>query len=126
MRSPDASLRPLIERIVDMFRSGDTARVNELFAPDYLDHQGLGEPVTGPDGFRTVVRAARSSYDRLDVEIKDMVESADKVCVRLAWRGTKGSRVVGRETIDILRIAGGLIVEHWGARLWVDDRDTSR
>lgn len=124
--SNSGKLGPLVERVVEIFRSGDTSRVNDLFASSYLDHQGLGEPVTGPDGFRTVVHAARSSYDHLDVDIEDFIESANKVCVRLAWRGTKGMRVVERETIDILRIGDGLIVEHWGARLWIDEHDIRR
>jgi hypothetical protein len=68
----------LVERITKMFSTGDTSTAAAVFAPNYLDHQGLGEPVKGPEGFEDVVAAARRSYDELAVRILDAVAEGDK------------------------------------------------
>jgi len=58
----------VMEAMVAMFTSGDLADLEATVHPDYLDHQGLhGESIHGPAGFATVVAAARSGYNNLDV-----------------------------------------------------------
>lgn len=111
--------------IVAIFATGDLGDVDSLIAADYIDHQGLrGIQISGPDGFRRVVTAARGAYPAgLNVLVEDSVAEADKVVLRLRWRGTarrsasEQPEFVERETIDILRFVGGEAVEHWGARL---------
>ena len=102
-----------------MFSTGDVSRVREVFADGYIDHQGLGgEKVRGPDGFARVVRAARNPerYADVAVTIEDAIVEGDRAAVRLRWRQTLCSgEEVRRETIDLLRIADGRVVEHWGA-----------
>ena len=109
-----------------MFSTGDASIAEDVFSANYLDHQGLGEgPLTGPDGFRYVVRVVRSAYAELDVRIEDVLIDEDKVAARLRWSGIRDGRSVERETIDILRIDRGRIAEHWGARLWFSERQGS-
>jgi hypothetical protein len=107
----------VLRAMVDMFNTGDLGRLDEVVDPQYLDHQGLrGRPMCGPDGFATVVRAARSGYERLDVRIDDVIQGDDRAAARLSWRGVRASgESVSRETLEIVRTERGRAIEHWGA-----------
>lgn len=97
-----------------MFATGDVSGVADTVAANYVDHQ---DRLHGRQGFVEVVAGARSGYDALHVEIQDVIEASDRVAVRLRWTGHRPSGDTDvRETIDIVRVAGGLAVEHWGAR----------
>jgi ketosteroid isomerase-like protein len=103
-----------------MFSTGDVRDAETLFSANYVDHQGLrGETIMGVDGFRRVVSAARAPYKRLEVTVLATTIDADKISARLQWRGTTETdeRPVEREPIEILRIADGRVVEHWGTRV---------
>jgi ketosteroid isomerase-like protein len=114
--------------LVVMFRTGDTAAVRSTVGDDYVDHQGVGSgEIIGPDGFGFVVETARRDFETLDVSVEDLFEQGDRAVARLLWRATRASGdVVERETIDIVRVADGVAVEHWGAERWSTDRPASR
>ncbi len=103
--------------MVEMFATGDVSGVASVVHAEYLDHQGLGgDPMHGPQGFTTVVMAARTNAARLDVEIADIIAGGDRVVLRLRWsRRDVDARHSVRETIEILRFQDNLAVEHWGA-----------
>jgi predicted ester cyclase len=103
--------------MVAMFASGDPGRAGDVVDVDYLDHQGLGDgPLRGVDGFAFVVRTNFAAYDELAVRIDDLFATPDRVAARITWEGRRlDGEVTTRQTIDILRIAGGKAVEHWGA-----------
>lgn len=104
--------------MVAMFSSGDVSEVETHVHADYFDHQGLGgQPIRGPSGFATVVAAARSDYEHLEVTVEDLITGADRAAARLRWHGTRlHGEVVRRETLEIVRIVDGRAVEHWGGR----------
>src|SRR5688572_19752942 len=95
----------VLVEMVRMFSTGDLSRLRETIHAEYLDHQGLGgEPVQGPDGFASVVAAARSSYKELTVTVADLIEANDRAAARLKWEGTRLSgEQVARETLEIVR-----------------------
>jgi predicted ester cyclase len=68
------------------------------------------------------VQVARRAFTELHVRIEDVLIDDDKVAARLRWSGIRDGRSVERETIDILRVEHGRVVEHWGARLWASER----
>ncbi len=70
------------QKIVEMFATGDLVQLNEVIAPGYLDHQGLGGvEIRGQHGFRQVVTAARTGLPNLRVVIDDLIAEGDKVVV---------------------------------------------
>jgi predicted SnoaL-like aldol condensation-catalyzing enzyme len=104
--------------MVQMFATGDVGTVAETISEAYRDHQGMnGNDVVGQDGFVRVVKAARQMRD-LELRVEDMFAEGDRAVVRIRWRGVlNDGRRVERETIDIVRVADGRAVEHWGTRL---------
>jgi hypothetical protein len=114
-RSPADVLRAMVE----MFATGDVSDVADVVAADYLDHQGLGTgEMHGVDGFVEVVAVARHGYAQLSVEMISFDERPDRVEGRLRWQGVRDDNtVVRRETIETVRVASGLAVEHWGTHV---------
>ena len=107
-------------RMVQIFESGDLADIRFVVSDQYVDHQGLdGCEIRGRDGFARVVSAARSAWRDLRVTAEDAIAAGDRVAARLHWHGTKEQGTpMDRETIDIVRFADAVAVEHWGSRLW--------
>lgn len=121
--SEDGMVRPMtstgvLKAMVAIFASGDPSDAAAVVAEEYLDHQGLGaEPIRGIDGFALVVRTNHTTYKHQEISIEDLFGVDDRAVARIRWRGQRhDGAVVDRETIDIIRVADGRAVEHWGAR----------
>ncbi|MYD28365.1 MAG: ester cyclase [Dehalococcoidia bacterium] len=107
--------------MVQFFNTGDLSALPSVVATDYVDHQGVGQgPLLGPDGFAGVVRLSRDRHPELSVDIDELHVAGDVVVAKLNWsepkpRGTEQHTY--RRTIEVVRFAEGLAVEHWGERL---------
>jgi hypothetical protein len=114
----------LTRQIVEIFDHGALDLIPSVIAPEYVDHQGLGEQeIRGPDGFRAVVEAARRD-EGVHVTVEDLVADEEKAAVRLRWYGVnQAGVVVTRETLDMLRFANGRLIEHWGSLLFRHEQE---
>jgi predicted ester cyclase len=114
-----AEAEALTRKIVEIFDIGAFDLIPSVIAPEYVDHQGLGEKeIRGPDRFREVVEAARR-YEGLHVTVEDLVADEERAAARLRWHEvSQAGVVVTRETLDMLRFANGRLVEHWGSQLF--------
>jgi predicted ester cyclase len=73
----------------------------------------------GPNEFKQIVMDTRAAAQNLKVMIEDLISDGDKVVGRLGWQITDlAGKEIKRETIDILRLDNGQVVEHWGAEAW--------
>jgi predicted ester cyclase len=104
------------------FSQGDLAVVDELFAPNFVEHQPRVCPPTA-DGVKGIIAYLRQALPDLHYTIEDIAASGDRVWGRLHARGTHQGTFLGiaptavqiRITvIDICRFVDGKIVEHWG------------
>ena len=104
--------------MVDVFNSGRFDGVETIVDGGYVDYQGLGgQPLLGPSGFKSVVSAARSGFDSLNVIVEDLIETEDQAVARLRWKGArKSGESEERETVEWIRVRGEVAVEHWGGR----------
>lgn len=119
-----------LKKIVEIFNTGDFSTVDSIFSAEYIDHQNDNEREPdvkndGPEEFKQVVTGARKSLPNLNVSIEDMFSENNKVVGRLQWHSTTPSgKKIDRETIDILRLADGKVVEHWGAQTWTSETNS--
>jgi steroid delta-isomerase-like uncharacterized protein len=117
-----ALARQMVEEI---FNRGNIDSADEFLAPNFAEREELpaGLP-RGREGVKQLTTMWRGAFPDLKATIEDIVAEGDKVVIRQTWSGTHtggefmgvpptGKRVsVG--VIDIIRIAGGKFVEHWG------------
>jgi len=107
----------------EVHNKGNLAVIDEVTAVDFIDHDPMvAELPPGPEGVKQEFSMLRAAFPDLHVTVEDMVAEGDKVVSRLTMRGTHkgefmGIAPTGKQitvaVIDILRIVGGKIVEHW-------------
>jgi predicted ester cyclase len=117
-------MKTQLERIpLEVFNQGNFGLIDELIAPNFIEHSAQpGVPPTR-DGFMQLAIALRSAFPDVHYTVEDAVEAGDKVVHRLAASGTMkgdflgipatGTRATWTE-IHIGRVANGRLVEHWG------------
>ena len=110
----------------EVFNQGDLAIVDELVAPDFLNHDvPPGMNNRGPDSTRQIVRMLRTAFPDLHFTIEELVAEADTVAGRVTMRGThlgpfQGIPATGRSFEQVhmhfVRFRGGKAIEHWAVR----------
>jgi len=116
-----ALVRQMVE---EMFNRGNIGRADEFLAPDFIEREELppGMP-RDREGVKQLTAMLRGAFPDFRATIDDMVAEGDKVVMRMTWRGTHKGEFMGIPptgksvsfgVIDIIRIAGGKFVEHWG------------
>ena len=110
----------------EVFNKGDLAIVNELVAPDFLNHEVLpGMNNRGPDSTRQVVRMLRAAFPDLHFTVEDLVAEGDTVAGRVTMSGThlgpfQGIPPTGRSFqqahMHFVRFRDGKAIEHRAVR----------
>jgi steroid delta-isomerase-like uncharacterized protein len=115
--------KAIMRRFWEVWEEGDIDRLDEMLAPDYVNHT-LAAPdlPPGPEGVKEVIRMFRSGMPNLRVTIEDMIAEGDRVATRYALEGTHrgdlfGVAPTGRrlsiKSMTVERLSEGKIVEHW-------------
>jgi steroid delta-isomerase-like uncharacterized protein len=102
---------------------GNLDIVNELCAPDYIDHAPpLPGMPAGNAGVREANRQLRAAFPDTVHIIEDQIAEGDTVVTRLRARGTFANDILGIPAngklieitgVTIHRLANGKLVEHW-------------
>ena len=103
-----AVVRRFIEEILN---NQNVALVDELFAPDYVNHMMPG----GREGFKQFFPMLRSAYPdlKMEINIERMMAEGDYVMVRATMRITNAGKEATGSGLGEYRLANGKIVEDW-------------
>jgi Predicted ester cyclase len=113
-----ALMRRLIEVGIGL---GDMAVIEEIVAPDGIEHQRGNNP--GVDGVKEVTTTLHRWMSDFSLTVEDVAVSGDLVWTRNRARGVNTGSVMGNpptgkaveiDVIDIFRFEDGKVVEHWG------------
>jgi serine phosphatase RsbU (regulator of sigma subunit)/ketosteroid isomerase-like protein len=128
--------KALVRRLYEEQAKGNLAVIDEVLAPDYIDHDRVPGQAPDREGYKQAVAAYNAAFSALRVDIVDQVAAGDKVVTRLAVSGTHDRREygglapTGREVthklIAIHRIVGGKIVEEWAEGTNISDMTQQR
>jgi len=122
---PTEQNKAIFRRMVEeIFNRGNMNLVDEFLAPDFIEREELPPGIPpGREGVKQMTMMMRSAFPDFKVAIDDMIAEGDKVVIRQTWTGThKGDfmgvpptgKSISFGVIDIIRVAGGKFVEHWG------------
>ena len=121
--SAEESKATMRRYFLDAFEQGNIDLLDELLAPDYVNHTPATPDLpTGPEGVKGVVTMFRSAMPDLRVLIEDMIAEGDKVATRYTLEGTHEGELFGVpptgqrlsiESITVERVSDGKIREHW-------------
>jgi predicted ester cyclase len=125
MTTTEGTPRQVLQRMFDEgFSTGDDSIVDELCAPDLVEHQfGLaGRGTAAIAHVKAAIRDVHGMAPDLRFTIEDVAQSGDTIWVRVRGRGTAtgpffgppSGRALDFTVIDVARVVDGRIVEHWG------------
>jgi steroid delta-isomerase-like uncharacterized protein len=117
--------KELVRRLIEeVFNRGNMSLIDEVVAPDFVEHEELPPGIPpGREAPKQMTAMMRSAFPDFKATIDDIMAEGDKVVVRQTWSGTQNGEFMGIPptgksvsfgVIDIIRIAGGKLVEHWG------------
>jgi predicted ester cyclase len=109
----------------EVLNQGDVSLVDELIAPEFLNHAAPPETNRGPESMRWLAAMLRSAFPDLHFTIEELVAEGDIVAGRLTMSGTHEGpltgmpptgRAVRQDHMHFVRYRDGKAVEHWGVR----------
>src|SRR5919199_6370657 len=113
--------KALVRRFVEAQANADLDTLDELLAPDFVDHSLQPDQDPGREGFIQSVAEEHSTFSNVRYNIEDLAAEGDKVITRLTMKRTHdrgeflGLAPTGMEietsAIVIHRISGGKIAE---------------
>jgi steroid delta-isomerase-like uncharacterized protein len=116
--------KAVVRRVVDeMWNRGDQEAVEELIAPDMVEHGAFGSGTGGREDARDTVSRMRSAFPDLVLAAEDLIAEGDSVALHWTGRGTHEGEFLGvpptgaaitARGLDLYRVVDGQVVEHWG------------
>jgi len=110
----------------EMFNQGNLANVDELIAPDCINHEvPTGMNNRGPESARQVVMMLRTAFPDLHFAIEELVAEGDTVVGRVTMSGTHQAPFIGiaptgrsvqQSQVHFVRFRDGKGVEHRAVR----------
>jgi len=116
-----ALVRQLVEEVINQ---GNICVIDELIIPDFVEHEELPPGIPpGREGPKVLFTMLRSGFPDIKATIEHLIAEGDQVVLHMTWTGTHKGEFMGIpptgksisiNVIDILVIAEGRFVEHWG------------
>ena len=117
--------KDLVRRLIKEVENGNVAVIDELLAPDFVDHDLLPDQEPDRESYKRGLAKDHAAFSNLSITVEDQIAEGDKVVTRLTWRGThdKG-KILGKPptgkkvestAIFVHRISEGKIKEEWSA-----------
>ncbi len=109
----------------ELFNQGNLSLVEELVAPDFLNHAAPPGSNRGPESMRQLIRMLRTAFPDLHFTIEELVAEGDTVAGRVIMSGThqgtfQGMPPTGRSfrqaQMHFVRFRDGKGVEHRAVR----------
>ena len=116
-----ALVRQLVEEAIN---KGNISVIDELLIPDFVEHEELPPGIPpGREAPKVLFTMLRSAFPDLKATIEHLIAEGDEVVLHMTWTGTHKGEFMGIpptgkrisiNVIDILGMAEGKCVEHWG------------
>ena len=116
-----ALARKLVEEVINQ---GNISEIDELLIPNFVEHEELPPGIPpGREAPKALFTMLRSAFPDIKATIEHLIAEGDEVVLHMTWTGTQKGEFMGVpptgksisiNVIDIIRIADGKFVEHWG------------
>ena len=125
MSELEQNKRLVTRALNEVFGGGNLAVVDEIFHPDFINHEAGPRTPAGPEGLKMTVAWLRAAFNDVHYDIEDLIAEGDRVVARVTSSGHHTGQFIGVpatgrrfevEQIHIYRISDGKIIEHWSSR----------
>ena len=120
---PQEQNKTIARRITEeIWGNGNLALIDELFAPNYVDHNPMPGLAPNREGLKQSVTMMQTAFPDLHTQVDDLVAEGNKVVSRFSGHGTQKGEIMGipptgKEVtvggIQICHIVDGKVVEDW-------------
>ena len=106
-----------------VWNEGNVAAIDELVAANYEDHSLPPGMPSGVEGLKQTIAMYQTAFPDTRMTVDDLFAEGDRVVARWTGRATHTGEMMGIPPtgkpltvtgIEIYRVAGRKIVEHWG------------
>lgn len=114
--------KAVFQKLIELQEHGDLNTVDQVIAPNWVNHDGSESPLQGPEGFKRLTMGFRSAFSDIRLEIEDMLAEGDKVAARWRFRGTNSGsfqgmpptgKAVDVKATGIFRVVDGKVTDNW-------------
>jgi steroid delta-isomerase-like uncharacterized protein len=114
--------KAIVRRMFAELNQGNLAIIDELVAPEYVEHVAGGQEIVGPAGLKQFIAQFATAFPDLQLTVEEMIGEQDKVVTRFTMRGTHRGELMGIAptgkqvsvpVVLISHIANGQFVEDW-------------
>lgn len=98
--------------------------IDEFLSPDFVEHEELPPGIPpGREAPKVLFSMLLNAFPDFKATIEHLIAEGDKVVIHMTWTGTQQGEFMGIpptgkrisiSVLDIIRIADGKYVEHWG------------
>ena len=123
MNEPEEENKETARRVIEeLFNMGNQDVVDQIFAPDYVDHDPSNPEMSGVENIKKSVSDWRAAFPDTRNTVEDVIAEGDRVAIRWTTRATHRGEFMGvpatgsRITVagfGIFRFSEGRIVESW-------------
>lgn len=116
--------KAIVQRFFEeVWNEGNPSAIDELVAANYEDHSLPPGMPSGAEGLKQTIAMYQSAFPDTRMTVEDQFAEGDRVVARWTGRGTHTGELMGIPPtgkqvtvtgIDIYRVVGGKVVEHWG------------
>lgn len=117
--TPAEILRIWFERV---WNQGDESTIDQYYAPTAVAHGLPNAPAPGPEGFKPFLRAFRTAFPNIKIEVTHALSDGELGVVRCRVTGTHTGEGLGVAATNLrvdftgmtmARVVDGQIVEGW-------------
>jgi predicted ester cyclase len=114
--------RTLVQSFVDAVNAADDTALEAVLHEDFVDRTPNPLQGTGRDAFVDKIRQLREAFPDLRLRVDEVLTEGDRVSFLWTLNGTNDGPFADREAtgikvefsgMNLERVAGGTIVEHW-------------
>jgi len=118
-----SSIREVVQRYLDAYRTGDTTWVDEIVSSGFVDHSFPA--FSGTAGVRKSIRLLHEGFAAIELRVEDCVCSDDTAAIRVVTTATHVGAFAGKpatgkrvtwSSCDFIRIHNGKISELWSVQ----------
>ena len=113
-----------LAKLAEAASSGNLAVLDEVFAPNVIDHDPAPDQEPGPDGYKRFFSGLRAAFPDLTVTVDRLVQTESDIAMAYTIHGTHRGEFAGiaptgrpitARGMQIARFENGKIAERWGS-----------
>jgi predicted SnoaL-like aldol condensation-catalyzing enzyme len=110
----EAENKRLVQRLYEeAFNQHNLAILDDLLAPDFLDHSPLEGQAPGREGFRQSVAKGQASVSDMCLTLEEIIAEGELVAVRQRVQRPHEGKTVEFTGMGFFRCREGKIIEAW-------------